>query len=133
LARCTDCGAKGAILRHPSWTGSHVGFEPFLFDLDYLYARAARPANHVCRPAAVSKRHHQSRPPFVEHLLIADWTCRPAVLGPVGMKDHALDPPAFAQFSAIVSAPLAPPLITRSTRRLWSKPLSVDHSRSLSV
>jgi hypothetical protein len=29
LARCTDCGAKGAILQHPSWTGSHVGFEPF--------------------------------------------------------------------------------------------------------
>jgi hypothetical protein len=28
-ARCTDCDAKGAILQHPIWTGSHVGFEPF--------------------------------------------------------------------------------------------------------
>jgi hypothetical protein len=26
---CTECGAKGAILQYPSWTGSHVGFEPF--------------------------------------------------------------------------------------------------------
>src|SRR5215472_14314424 len=73
-----------------TWGSSHS-----LLDFDDLYARAACSANHVCRPAAVGKRHHQCRPPFVEHLLIADWTCRPAVLGPVGMKDHALDPPGL--------------------------------------
>jgi hypothetical protein len=28
-ARCTACGRKGATLQHPSWTGEHIGFEPF--------------------------------------------------------------------------------------------------------
>jgi hypothetical protein len=28
-SRCTKCGRKGAALQHPSWAGSHVGFEPF--------------------------------------------------------------------------------------------------------
>lgn len=27
-ARRTACGRKGAVLQHPSWAGSHVGFEP---------------------------------------------------------------------------------------------------------
>jgi hypothetical protein len=28
-ALCTKCGHKGAVLRHPSWAGRHIGFEPF--------------------------------------------------------------------------------------------------------
>ena len=28
-ARCTACGTKGATLKHPSWAGEQVGFEPF--------------------------------------------------------------------------------------------------------
>jgi hypothetical protein len=28
-ARCGKCGRKGAALQHPSWGGSHIGWEPF--------------------------------------------------------------------------------------------------------
>jgi hypothetical protein len=28
-ARCFKRGRKGAVLRHPSWAGLHIGFEPF--------------------------------------------------------------------------------------------------------
>jgi hypothetical protein len=28
-ARCSKCGRKGASLQHPSWAGSHVGWESF--------------------------------------------------------------------------------------------------------
>jgi hypothetical protein len=28
-ACCTKCERKGASLQHPSWAGSHIGFEPF--------------------------------------------------------------------------------------------------------
>jgi hypothetical protein len=28
-AVCTRCGRKGATLQHPSWGGSHVGFQEF--------------------------------------------------------------------------------------------------------
>jgi hypothetical protein len=27
--RCTKCGRKGAVLQHPGWAGTDVGFEPF--------------------------------------------------------------------------------------------------------
>ncbi len=27
-ARCTRCGARGAMLMHPSWGGSHIGVAP---------------------------------------------------------------------------------------------------------
>jgi len=27
-ARCEKCGAKGAVLQHPSWAGMDLGWEP---------------------------------------------------------------------------------------------------------
>jgi hypothetical protein len=31
-ARCTGCGSKGAKLKHPTWGGNSIGFQPFPID-----------------------------------------------------------------------------------------------------
>lgn len=44
-ARCGRCGTKGAVLQHPSWTGSETGFKTYaaalesVAELDRLKAR----------------------------------------------------------------------------------------------
>lgn len=27
--RCTACDRRGAVIQHPSWGGSHIGWQPF--------------------------------------------------------------------------------------------------------
>lgn len=57
-ARCERCGTKGAVLQHPSWTGSETGFQTYVgalaqvTELDRLKAEfhnGSRPSGLVRR------------------------------------------------------------------------------------